>query len=438
MPRDGGRERTRQDEQGQSTAAVAGASTTADAGATLRSTCRIARISGLIGLAIALLPIPAVADYLLHRGDGLEIDVSGEPALSRRVSIDDNGKIYLPLIEGLNAAGLSVAQLQLKVRDLLLARNLQNPEVTVKIVEYQPVYVDGAVTYPGSYSYHPGLTVREVVAQADGYDIVQRPETARLSGELVSQALRAERLQAALEGRTQIDITHLPTVPITPANLSEIVAVETQRLKAEQDDNNKEKAHLEQMIQATREEIAALEQARQEGTREVAQLRGDASNARQMLGKGMVQWTRVLDQQQALSGAEFRLFDVTARATGARIDLEKLARQWQKTTDERRVKNLQELETTLLELATTQLRLSAQREGRPGRATMREESNGDRAARQFLILRKTESDNQQRIAADESAELLPGDWVEVSEKTASAPAAAPARAESTTNKGPRH
>jgi polysaccharide export outer membrane protein len=327
---------------------------------TLRSTCRIARVSGLLGLAIELIPTPVVADYLVHRGDVLEIGVSGAPALSRRVAVDDTGKIYLPLIQGINAVGLSLPELQLKVRDLMIASNFRNPEVTVKIVEYQPVYVDGAVANPGSYPYHPGLTVRDVVALADGYDVMQRPETARLSGELVGHALRAARLQAALDGRTEIDIKHLPAVPIAPANLSEIIAIEVQRLRAEQDDHNKEKLHLERLIQTTREEIASLEQARQEEAREVAQLRSDAAHTRELLQKGLVQSTRVLEQQQALSGAGFRLFDVTARATSARNDLEKLTRQLQKASDDRRLKILQELETALLELATTQLRTADQ------------------------------------------------------------------------------
>src|SRR5260370_41933431 len=145
---------------------------------------------------IQLIPTPVLADYLVHRGDVLDIDVPGAPALSRRAAVDENGKIYLPLIQGLSAVGLSASDLQLKLRDLLVTRGIRNPEVTVKIVEYRPVYIEGAVTYPGSYPYRRGLVVRDAVALADGYDIRQRPETARLFGELVTQALRVARLQA--------------------------------------------------------------------------------------------------------------------------------------------------------------------------------------------------------------------------------------------------
>jgi polysaccharide export outer membrane protein len=402
----------------------------------LRNYCHVAWISGLIGLMIQLIPTPVLADYLVHRGDVLDIDVPGAPALSRRAAVDENGKIYLPLIQGLSAVGLSASDLQLKLRDLLVTRGIRNPEVTVKILEYRPVYIEGAVTYPGSYPYRRGLVVRDAVAVADGYDIRQRPETARLFGELVNQALRVARLQAALDGQTEIDVKHLSSVPIAPANLSEITTVQAQQLKAEQGDHEQEKAHVRRMIETTREELAYLEQARQQETREIGQLRDEAARARQLMQNGVAQWTRVLEQQQALSAAEFRLFDVMARATAARKGLESLDRQLQKVDDNRKIKILQELETALMGLATIQLRLQAE-PGMGDGLAVPEVSSGGVATRQFSILREAEDGNQQPIAADEGTSLLPGDRVQVTATTKATLSAVPAPAGASTVAGAR-
>src|SRR5712691_9167992 len=180
----------------------------------LRKACRAARMSGLIGLVIQLIPMPALADYLVDRGDVLEISSSAAPGLHRRTPVSDDGKIFLPLIGEISVVGLSLSQLRLRVQDLLVAENIRNPDVTVEIVVYRPVYVDGAVAIPGAYPYRPGLTVRDAVELADGYDVMQwgdlnvvvaRGDARRLSLELVNQAVRVARLQAALAGQTEID-----------------------------------------------------------------------------------------------------------------------------------------------------------------------------------------------------------------------------------------
>src|SRR5262249_42676606 len=151
------------------------------------------------------------------------------------------------------------------------------------------------------------------------------------------QTLRVAHLKAALADKTDIDIK-LPPIPIAPEKLSEIIAVEVQQLKADQDDHDKEKVHLGRMIERYREELASLEQARQEEVREVELLKKDAASARDALQKGIIQSSRVLEQQRALSEAQSRLFDVMARAISARRETELLIRQLQKASDNRRMK----------------------------------------------------------------------------------------------------
>jgi polysaccharide export outer membrane protein len=46
---------------------------------------------------------------------------------------------------------------------------LINPEVTVSILEYRPLFVNGEVEKPGGFPFSPGLTVRKAISLAGGF-----------------------------------------------------------------------------------------------------------------------------------------------------------------------------------------------------------------------------------------------------------------------------
>ena len=129
---------------------------------------------GLLAALIQPAVTPALADYLLRPGDVVEISVSGAPDFHRRTMISDDGKVSFPLLGEIGAADLAVSQLRARVRDGLAARKaFDNPDVTVEIVEYRPVYVSGDVAKPGAVPYRPGMRVRDAVAVAGGLDVMQ-------------------------------------------------------------------------------------------------------------------------------------------------------------------------------------------------------------------------------------------------------------------------
>ena len=392
--------------------------------------CRTAWIAGLLGLLTQLIPMPAAADYLIHAGDVLEFGVSGAPDLSRRTAVNDDGKISLPSLGEIKAVGLSVAQLRQQVRDLLVTKShIRNPDVAVEIVSYRPVYVEGDVASPGAYPYRPGLTVREAVAMADGLGAMQlrdrslmseavsaRSDIGKLAVELVTQAARVARLKAALSGQNDIDVKNLPSGLVAAASLAEIVAVQTQQLKAEQESSSNEKSHVERLLKTTRDQIVALNQAQQQEAAEVAQLQKDAARAHELLQQGLVQVSRVEEQQRAISDAQFRLFDVMARANGAQKDLEMEARELQEAGEKHKMETLQKLDDAVSKLATAQVELEVANEKLRFAGVMLKPGllRGGREARQLAILRQAPDGRQQRLAAAEEADLLPGDTIEVS------------------------
>ena len=116
--------------------------------------------------AAAALP----ADYKLTIGDKLRVEVYKDPQLSQSLQVRPDGKITLPLIGDINAAGLTSIELRDQIAGAL-KEYVTNPVVTVIVVETVPpvVYVMGEVTTPGSVPLNGPMTVLQALAMAGGF-----------------------------------------------------------------------------------------------------------------------------------------------------------------------------------------------------------------------------------------------------------------------------
>lgn len=109
-------------------------------------------------------------DYRLVSGDKLRIEVYKDAQLSQSLQIRPDGKITLPLVGDVPAAGRTSVEL----RDAI-AKSLQeymtDPTVTVIVTETTPqiVYVTGEVNKPGAYSLVNGqMSIIQAIALAGG------------------------------------------------------------------------------------------------------------------------------------------------------------------------------------------------------------------------------------------------------------------------------
>jgi len=109
-------------------------------------------------------------DYKVGPKDLLEISVFGLDELNKTVRISEEGKITLPLLGEVEVEGLTKAELERKLSQLLEEKYLQNPQVTVFIREYQSkrVSVLGAVPNPGTYELLGRQTLLQIISKAGG------------------------------------------------------------------------------------------------------------------------------------------------------------------------------------------------------------------------------------------------------------------------------
>ena len=115
------------------------------------------------------LPAFSGAQYQLGAQDEVRITVFGEPELSGEFVIGSNGKISMPLIGEVTAAGLSVTQFQTQTENLLRNGYLLDPKVSAEVLNYRPFFILGEVNSPGQYPYANGLTVVNAIATAGGF-----------------------------------------------------------------------------------------------------------------------------------------------------------------------------------------------------------------------------------------------------------------------------
>lgn len=119
-----------------------------------------------------------VPEYRLGPADKVRVNVFGEEALTGEFLVGGSGKISLPLIGEIQAAGLTISELQEGIAALLRDGYINEPRVNAEVLNYRPFYILGEVNKPGEYPYTNNLTVLNAVATAEGF--TYRADTRRV------------------------------------------------------------------------------------------------------------------------------------------------------------------------------------------------------------------------------------------------------------------
>lgn len=109
-------------------------------------------------------------DYKIGPEDVLDISVWKNQELSRTVPVRPDGKVSLPLVNDIQAAGLTPSRLRQELTRRL-SEYVPSPEVAVIVREVHSgkVSVVGQVRSPGRYEVRSPATVLELIALAQGF-----------------------------------------------------------------------------------------------------------------------------------------------------------------------------------------------------------------------------------------------------------------------------
>src|SRR5438270_12593832 len=106
-------------------------------------------------------------DYIIGADDVLHISVWKEPDLTETLPVRPDGKISLPLLNDVPAAGLSPLQLKDSITEKL-KKYIADPRVTIVVtaMNSRRIFVTGEVVHSGPIALLPHMTMLQALAQA--------------------------------------------------------------------------------------------------------------------------------------------------------------------------------------------------------------------------------------------------------------------------------
>jgi len=129
--------------------------------------------------------------YKIGPQDLLRIDVWKEPDISRTIPVRPDGQISLPLLNDVQAAGLTAMELAGVIREGL-TKYITSPQVTVTVTEINSrrVYCTGEVLKPGALSLLPNMTALQAISSCGGFT-----QFARIKGIYILRVENGKQVQ---------------------------------------------------------------------------------------------------------------------------------------------------------------------------------------------------------------------------------------------------
>lgn len=170
-----------------------------------------------------------VPDYIIQPGDQLDIKFFYNPELNDSVTVRPDGKISLQLVDEIQAAGRTPAQLDVFLTGKY-AEELRKPAITVIVKSFasQRVYIGGEVNRQGFVNLAPGMSPLQAIIEAGGLKETADPKSVLLIRKGMGNEPMSVRvnLEGALNGSdTQslvqlqtLDVVYVPKTFIAEAN----------------------------------------------------------------------------------------------------------------------------------------------------------------------------------------------------------------------------
>lgn len=109
-------------------------------------------------------------EYTIGLGDAIEVHIWKEPELSRPVTVRLDGRISLPLLGDIEAAGITITKLTAEL-EKRYSKIIAEPAVTVMLQESRSrrYYVLGQVANAGEFPLDTPITVLQAIARCGGF-----------------------------------------------------------------------------------------------------------------------------------------------------------------------------------------------------------------------------------------------------------------------------
>lgn len=366
------------------------------------------------------------AAFVLGPGDLIELNVHGEAGGRQQVRVGEDGRILAPLI-GL----FSVAEMTPEAAVDALAKAyvdgdwLNEPQISMTLIDGRPYYVAGDVRQPGAYPSRPRMTVEEALAIAGGFRFAGFLNPLEYSEERFLQDLTAawvDLFEAQLgSARRRAEIAQADTItmpemsgnPLPRDYIDRRMENETAILEVSNAKHRRREVDLAQSIEVTEGEIAAALDVRDQLAQSRRVLETLVAQQEELLSRGLQVRANLFEAQQNLAAAVARLSGQEMTEGQARRRLINLKSELDGLEQERRARLLGEVSN--YEGAAVRLRaaLEAIDTRRILAFSVTGTSEEDVTTITFRI-RRGPPDARETIVATPGTTILPGDILNVS------------------------
>lgn len=408
--------------------------------------------TSLVALTISSI---AHAGYLIRPGDTLELSVAGIPELKQRSLVDPDGLVTLPMIKPVSVAGLDLEAAQALLKERYSRKLYQQrmptgadsvtaitpDSVTVSIAEFRPVYLNGDVSKPGEQVFRPGMTVRQAVSLAGGYEIMRfrmnNPflESADLRNDYQTLWMQYVKIQAKVwrlkkhlaaigsdagedknTDETKADVKSLGEVtqaPLPREFLDATRATARQQLEVGQSRYQAERGFLQRAVAVTDDQIGLL-RARQAKDDENVQVdTNDYNKLKEFSERGNLSMTRLSESRRLFLFSATQSLQTGVQLINTVRERNEAARKVVRLDEEARTETLKEIEEATVELAGVRSRLQAVSEKITYTGMIRSQLTRGGNAKPSIRIVHSVQDGGATETANEDTPVKPGDTIEV-------------------------
>lgn len=292
----------------------------------------------------------STADYRLGVRDRVRVqvfewrpsrdEVYSWTALNQIYTVDPAGKISMPLVGVVPAAGYTTEELGTIISRQLMHR-LQiavQPDATVEVTDFRPIFVTGAVEKAGEYPYTAGMNVLQGVSLGGGLFRNSALSGLRLEREFVStvgtyQGLEQERqrllarkarLDAELSGSDRIAFpAALQTVsaPWAIEFTSSVMAKEQSVFDLRRRANDTQILALNQLQDSLEQEVQTLDKRIAAQQKQIDLMHSEFQGIKQLSDKGLATQPRILGLQRNLVELESEKLRIESDRTRAQQEV---------------------------------------------------------------------------------------------------------------------
>ena len=397
----------------------------------------------LLIVAHVLASQSAWATYRLQPGDVIEVAVAGISDFRQRSVIGPDGDVAVPLLKPLKVGNMELSDVQSMIKDQLSKKFFQqkgfdgkdnvtaiSPEaVIVTISEYRPVYLNGDVSKPGQQSYRPGMTVRQAVSLAGGYEIMRfrmnNPflESADLRNAYQSAWISYVEKQAAIwrvqtqlsennAGKKPDPLEKMTEGPVQTSLLDSLRANARQQLATNVDQYQAERDFLISSVKTSDDQIALLKAQQEKDDENVDVDTSDYKKLKTFSSQGNLPATRLSEARRLYLYSATQSLHTNVQYVASLKEREAAQRAVTRLLETTNADLLRQLQTLMVERDSLQSQLQAIGEKVAYTGMIRSQLVRGGAGPKIMIVH-AKADGGGTDEATEDSPVRPGDTIDV-------------------------